>query len=197
MFDFEEELKKLPGKPGVYLMHDKTDNIIYVGKAVSLKNRVRQYFQAGRNVSPKIERMISQIASFEYIIPDIYVEEDDCEDLEDAPVETSNIEGFKYEVQMQNYSVLPIGMVDRGQEENFKILQWYLNYIEETGLVQFTGNLRSCSVFYYTDVNGNDLVQIRTGLITDGRVEATTGLSFRDFPYREKSKNKNFLRVVK
>ena len=197
MFDFEEELKKLPGKHGVYLMHDKTDNIIYVGKAVSLKNRVRQYFQAGRNVSPKIERMISQIASFEYIIPDIYVEEDDCEDLEDAPVETSNIEGFKYEVQMQNYSVLPIGMVDRGQEENFKILQWYLNYIEETGLVQFTGNLRSCSVFYYTDVNGNDLVQIRTGLITDGRVEATTGLSFRDFPYREKSKNKNFLRVVK
>ena len=131
------------------------------------------------------------------IIPDIYVEEDDCEDMEDAPVETSNIEGFKYEVQMQNYSVLPIGMVDRGQEENFKILQWYLNYIEETGLVQFTGNLRSCSVFYYTDVNGNDLVQIRTGLITDGRVEATTGLSFRDFPYREKSKNKNFLRVVK
>ena len=74
MFDFEEELKKLPGKPGVYLMHDKTDNIIYVGKAVSLKNRVRQYFQAGRNVSPKIERMISQIASFEYIITDSEVE---------------------------------------------------------------------------------------------------------------------------
>ena len=52
-------------------------------------------------------------------------------------------------------------------------------------------------MFYYTDVNGNDLVQIRTGLITDGRVEATTDLSFRDFTYREKSKNKNFLRVVK
>lgn len=70
MFDLEEELKKLPDNPGVYLMHDKTDAIIYVGKAVNLKNRVRQYFQPGRNVSPKIERMISQIASFEYIITD-------------------------------------------------------------------------------------------------------------------------------
>ena len=45
MFDIEEELKKLPGKPGVYIMHDKDDNIIYVGKAISLKNRVRQYFR--------------------------------------------------------------------------------------------------------------------------------------------------------
>ncbi len=66
--------KKLPAKPGVYLMHDKTDAIIYVGKAISLKNRVRQYFQAGRNVTPKIERMISQIDHFEYIITDSEVE---------------------------------------------------------------------------------------------------------------------------
>ncbi len=70
MFDLEEELKKLPDNPGVYLMHDSTDAIIYVGKAVNLKNRVRQYFQPGRNVSPKIESMISKIASFEYIITD-------------------------------------------------------------------------------------------------------------------------------
>ena len=49
-FDIEEELKKLPGKPGVYIMHDKTDEIIYVGKAISLKNRVRQYFQSSRNL---------------------------------------------------------------------------------------------------------------------------------------------------
>ncbi len=70
MFNLEEELKKLPDNPGVYLMHDASDAIIYVGKAISLKNRVRQYFQPGRNVSPKIERMISQIASFEYIITD-------------------------------------------------------------------------------------------------------------------------------
>ena len=74
MFDVKEELKKLPAKPGVYLMHDKSDAIIYVGKAISLKNRVRQYFQAGRRVSPKIERMISQIDHFEYIITDSEVE---------------------------------------------------------------------------------------------------------------------------
>ena len=74
MFDIKEELKKLPAKPGVYLMHDKSDAIIYVGKAISLKNRVRQYFQAGRRVSPKIERMISQIDYFEYIITDSEVE---------------------------------------------------------------------------------------------------------------------------
>ena len=72
--DIKEELKKLPAKPGVYLMHDKSDAIIYVGKAISLKNRVRQYFQAGRRVSPKIERMISQIDHFEYIITDSEVE---------------------------------------------------------------------------------------------------------------------------
>ena len=74
MFDIEEELKKLPGKPGVYLMHDARDAIIYVGKAISLKQRVRQYFQPSRNVSPKIERMISQIDHFEYIITDSEVE---------------------------------------------------------------------------------------------------------------------------
>ena len=74
MFDIKEELKKLPAKPGVYLMHDKSDAIIYVGKAISLKNRVRQYFQAGRRVSPKIERMISQIDHLEYIITDSEVE---------------------------------------------------------------------------------------------------------------------------
>lgn len=74
MFNIEEELKKLPGKPGVYLMHDAKDAIIYVGKAISLKNRVRQYFQPSRNVSPKIEKMISQIDHFEYIITDSEVE---------------------------------------------------------------------------------------------------------------------------
>jgi len=74
VFDIKEELKKLPAKSGVYLMHDKSDAIIYVGKAISLKNRVRQYFQAGRRVSPKIERMISQIDHFEYIITDSEVE---------------------------------------------------------------------------------------------------------------------------
>lgn len=74
MFDIEEELKKLPEKPGVYIMHDKKDEIIYVGKAVSLKNRVRQYFQSSRKVTPKIEKMISNISYFEYIVTDSEVE---------------------------------------------------------------------------------------------------------------------------
>lgn len=74
MFVIEDELKKLPEKPGVYLMHDKNDHIIYVGKAVVLKNRVRQYFQKSRNVTPKIERMIQQIAWFEYIVTDSELE---------------------------------------------------------------------------------------------------------------------------
>lgn len=74
VFQLEEELKKLPEKPGVYLMHDKTDEIIYIGKAISLKNRVRQYFQKSRKVTPKIERMISRIAWFEYIVTDSELE---------------------------------------------------------------------------------------------------------------------------
>ena len=59
MFIIEEELKKLPGKPGVYIMHGEKDEIIYVGKAISLKNRVRQYFQSSRNKGAKIEQMVS------------------------------------------------------------------------------------------------------------------------------------------
>ena len=74
MFDIEEELKKLPAKPGVYLMHDEKDAIIYVGKAVSLKNRVRQYFQSSRNKGVKIEQMVTHIARFEYIITDSELE---------------------------------------------------------------------------------------------------------------------------
>lgn len=74
MFDIEEELKKLPSKPGVYIMHDKTDAIIYIGKAVSLKNRVRQYFQSSRNLSVKIQHMVSNIDHFEYIITDSELE---------------------------------------------------------------------------------------------------------------------------
>ncbi len=74
MFDIQEELKKLPARPGVYLMHDSSDEIIYVGKAISLKNRVRQYFQDSRTVTPKIEKMISKIAWFEYIVTDSELE---------------------------------------------------------------------------------------------------------------------------
>ena len=74
LFNIEEELKKLPASPGVYIMHDKHDEIIYVGKAISLKNRVRQYFQSSRNKTAKIEKMVSRIARFEYIITDSELE---------------------------------------------------------------------------------------------------------------------------
>ena len=74
MFNLEEELKKLPDKPGVYIMHDKIGTIIYVGKAVSLKNRVRQYFRPSTNHSAKIKRMVSKIDYFEYIITDSELE---------------------------------------------------------------------------------------------------------------------------
>ena len=73
MFNIEEELKKLPGKPGVYVMRDKDDNIIYVGKAVSLKNRVRQYFRK-TNKTERIKKMVSLIDHFEYIVVDTEAE---------------------------------------------------------------------------------------------------------------------------
>ena len=67
MFDIQENLKNLPDKPGVYMQKDKLGNIIYVGKAVSLKNRVRQYFQSSKNMLPKVRSMVENIAEFEYI----------------------------------------------------------------------------------------------------------------------------------
>ena len=67
MFDIEAELRKLPNKPGVYIMHDKDDNVIYVGKAVVLKNRVRQYFRKN-NKTARIEKMVSLVDHFEYIV---------------------------------------------------------------------------------------------------------------------------------
>ena len=74
MFDIEEELKKLPAKPGVYIMHDEADTILYVGKAVSLHNRVRSYFRKIHGRGPQIEKMVQQIARFEYIVTDSELE---------------------------------------------------------------------------------------------------------------------------
>lgn len=74
MFDIEEELKKLPRKPGVYIMHDEADAIIYVGKAISLRNRVRSYFRESTVKSPKIRKMVEKIARFEYIVTDSELE---------------------------------------------------------------------------------------------------------------------------
>jgi excinuclease ABC subunit C len=74
MFIIEEELKKLPAKPGVYIMRDDKDNIIYVGKAIILKNRVRSYFQNSRNHTEKIRQMVERVDHFEYIITDSELE---------------------------------------------------------------------------------------------------------------------------
>ena len=74
LFDIQEELKKLPPSPGVYIMHDSRDEIIYVGKAISLRNRVRQYFQSSRGKSAKILQMVSRIERFEYIVTDSELE---------------------------------------------------------------------------------------------------------------------------
>lgn len=74
MFDIQDQLKKLPAEPGVYLMKDEHDKIIYVGKAISLKNRVRQYFQSSKNHSSKVKSMVKNINSFEYIITDSELE---------------------------------------------------------------------------------------------------------------------------
>lgn len=74
MFNFEEELAKLPKKPGVYIMHDKNDAIIYVGKAVILRNRVRSYFRQSTKKTVKIQQMVKQIAWFEYVVTDSELE---------------------------------------------------------------------------------------------------------------------------
>lgn len=74
MFNFEEELKKLPNKPGVYIMRDKLDTILYVGKAVNLHNRVRSYFRENIGRGPAIDKMVTLIARFEYIVTDSELE---------------------------------------------------------------------------------------------------------------------------
>ena len=74
MFEIAEELKKLPDQPGVYIMHDSRDAIIYIGKAVSLRKRVHQYFQASHDEGIKKAQMVKQIARFEYIITDSELE---------------------------------------------------------------------------------------------------------------------------
>lgn len=74
MFNFEEELKKLPKEPGVYIMRDQRDGILYVGKAINLRNRVRSYFRPNIGRGPAIDQMVSQIARFEYIVTDSELE---------------------------------------------------------------------------------------------------------------------------
>ena len=108
---FEEELKKLPAKPGVYLMHDAKDEIIYVGKAISLKNRVRQYFQSSRNKGVKIEQMVTHIARFEYIVTD--------SELEALVLENNLIKEYspKYNTMLKDDKTYPYIKVTVGEED--------------------------------------------------------------------------------
>lgn len=110
MFHIEEELKKLPSLPGVYIMHDKHDTIIYVGKAISLKNRVRQYFQKSRNLGIKKEQMVEQIERFEYIVTD--------SELEALVLESNLIKEHKpkYNTMLKDDKNYPFIKVTTGEE---------------------------------------------------------------------------------
>ncbi len=109
-FNIEEELKKLPGRPGVYIMHDAHDDIIYVGKAISLKNRVRQYFQSSRGKSPKIIQMVERIRRFEYIVTD--------SELEALVLECNLIKEHrpKYNTMLKDDKTYPFIKVTLGEE---------------------------------------------------------------------------------
>ena len=109
-FQIEEELKKLPGRPGVYIMHDSRDEIIYVGKAISLKNRVRQYFQSSRGKSVKILQMVERISRFEYIVTD--------SELEALVLECNLIKEYrpKYNTMLKDDKSYPFIKVTLGEE---------------------------------------------------------------------------------
>ncbi len=108
-FDVKEELKKLPKKPGVYIMHDKDDTIIYVGKAVNLNNRVRSYFRENIGRGPKIDRMVSLIERFEYIVTD--------SELEALVLENDLIKEYrpKYNTMLRDDKTYPYIKVTTGE----------------------------------------------------------------------------------
>ncbi|MBQ8040277.1 MAG: excinuclease ABC subunit UvrC [Lachnospiraceae bacterium] len=110
MFDIQEELKKLPDKPGVYIMHGQSDEIIYVGKAIILKNRVRSYFRESTVKSPKIQKMVSQITRFEYIVTD--------SELEALVLENNLIKEHnpKYNTMLKDDKTYPYIKVTLGEE---------------------------------------------------------------------------------
>lgn len=110
MFDVDEELKKLPRAPGVYLMHDAGDTIIYVGKAVNLHNRVRSYFRKIVGRGPQIDRMVQQIARFEYIVTD--------SELEALVLENNLIKEYspKYNTMLKDDKTYPYIKVTLGEE---------------------------------------------------------------------------------
>ena len=110
MFDIQEELKKLPDKPGVYIMHGLSDEIIYVGKAIILRNRVRSYFRESTVKSPKIQKMVTQITRFEYIVTD--------SELEALVLENNLIKEHnpKYNTMLKDDKTYPYIKVTLGEE---------------------------------------------------------------------------------
>lgn len=110
MFNIQEELKKLPDKPGVYIMHGQSDEIIYVGKAIILRNRVRSYFRESTVKSPKIQKMVSQITRFEYIVTD--------SELEALVLENNLIKEHnpKYNTMLKDDKTYPYIKVTMGEE---------------------------------------------------------------------------------
>lgn len=110
MFDIQEELRKLPDQPGVYLMHDKSDAIIYIGKAVSLRKRVRQYFQPSHDEGIKKRQMVEHIARFEYIVTD--------SELEALVLECNLIKEHrpKYNTMLRDDKTYPYIRVTMGEE---------------------------------------------------------------------------------
>lgn len=104
------------------------------------------------------------------------------------------IVGFEYEVSISDLSVLTIGMVEHGQELDADVVRQYVEFLESNDIIRFTGRVQSGSVFYFTDVNGNDFAQVHVGLITCGRQEAITSLQFRSFPLKtaDKKDRRNF-----
>jgi excinuclease ABC subunit C len=110
MFDFQEELRKLPDQPGVYIMHDSSDAIIYIGKALSLRKRVRQYFQPSHDEGIKKKQMVSHIARFEYIITD--------SELEALVLECNLIKEHtpKYNTMLRDDKTYPYIRVTLGEE---------------------------------------------------------------------------------
>ena len=109
MFDIQEELKKLPNSPGVYIMHDEMDRIIYVGKAVNLHSRVRSYFRKNIGRGPQIDKMVSQIARFEYIVTD--------SELEALVLENNLIKEYspKYNTMLKDDKTYPYIKVTTGE----------------------------------------------------------------------------------
>lgn len=110
MFDIQEELKKLPNCPGVYIMHDEADNIIYVGKAINLHNRVRSYFRKNIGRGPQIDKMVTLISRFEYIVTD--------SELEALVLENNLIKEHspKYNTMLKDDKTYPYIKVTMGEE---------------------------------------------------------------------------------